>query len=74
MSKKQNKGFPGDATPDVHHFGGIPQDCFDLVNMYGTYNIQPTADTENTFPLISHGLPKAWSDMALDKYDLEDEK
>ena len=74
MSKKKNKGFPGDATPDVHHFGGIPQDCFDLVNMYGTYNIQPTADTENTFPLIGHGLPKKWQDIALDKYDLEKEE
>ena len=74
MSKKRNKGFPGDATPDVHHFGGIPQDSFDMVNMYGTYNIQPTADTENTFPLIGHGLPKEWKDMALDKYDLKKEE
>ena len=32
-------------------------DSFDLVNRYGTYNIQPTADTDNLFPLISHGLP-----------------
>lgn len=74
MSKKKSEGFPADATPDVHHFGGIPQDCFDLVNMYGTYNIQPTVDTENTFPLIGHGLPEERKNMALDKYDLESEK
>ena len=71
MSKKKNKGFPGDATPDVHHFGGIPQDCFDMVNMYGTYNIQPTANTENVFPLIAPGLPKEYRHMKLDKADVE---
>ena len=42
-----------------------------MVNMYGTYNIQPTSDTENLFPLIAPGLPKAYRDMHLDKDDLE---
>jgi len=41
------------------------------VNMYGTYNIQPTADTENVFPLIAPGLPRAYRHMKLDKDDLE---
>lgn len=67
---KKSGGFPYDATPDVHHFPGVPHDAFDLVNMYGTYNIQPTADTENVFPLIAPGLPKAYH-MKLDKDDLE---
>ena len=31
---------------------------FDLVNKYGTYNIQPTADTDHAFPKIAQGLPK----------------
>lgn len=68
---KKSSGFPYDATPDVHHFPGVPHDAFDLVNMYGTYNIQPTADTENVFPLIAPGLPKAYRHMKLDKDDLE---
>lgn len=68
---KKSSGFPYDATPDVHHFPGVPHDAFDLVNMYGTYNIQPTADTENVFPLIAPGLPKAHRHMKLDKDDLE---
>ena len=29
-----------------------------ILNKYGTYNIQPTADTENEFPHISQGIPK----------------
>lgn len=67
MAKKQDKGFPYDATPDVHHFSGVPESCFDIVNRYGTYNIQPTADTENTYPLIAPGLPRKWRDMRLNK-------
>ena len=73
MSKKTNKGFPYDATPDIHHFSGSPESCFDLVNQYGTYNIQPTADTENVFPLIAPGLPHAWKEMRLGKDDLKQE-
>ncbi len=65
------KGFPHDATPDVHEFHGIPQSSFDLVNQYGTYNIQPTSNTENVFPLIAPGLPKRYEKMKLDKHDLE---
>ena len=69
MSKK-DEGFPYDATPDVHHFSGVPESCFDVVNMYGTYNIQPTSDTENRFPLIAPGLPKKLRDMHIGKEDL----
>ena len=32
---KKSGGFPYDATPDVHQFRGVPESCFDLVNMYG---------------------------------------
>ena len=70
---KRSSGFPYDATPDIHQFRGVPEDCFDMVNMYGTYNIQPTADTENVFPLISHALPEQWKDMAIGKDELEQE-
>ena len=51
-------GFSYDPTPMTHPFPGQPEDCFDLVNQYGTYNIQRTADTGNFFPAIAQGLPK----------------
>ena len=69
MARKDGS-FPYDATPDVHHFNGVPESCFDVVNMYGTYNIQPTSDTENRFPLIAPGLPKKLRDMHIGKEDL----
>lgn len=37
---------------------GQPEDTFDLLNKYGTYEIQPTADNENEYPKISQGLPE----------------
>lgn len=69
---KRSGGFPYDATPDVHQFRGVPESCFDMVNMYGTYNIQPTADTPNLFPLIGPGLPRRWREMRLGKQELDD--
>ena len=33
-------------------------DSFDLVNRYGTYNIQPTNSSDNTYPAIAQGLDK----------------
>ena len=67
----EKQPFPRDATPDVHAFSSPPENVKDLINMYGTYNIQPTADTENVFPLIAPGLPRQWRKMHLDKQDLE---
>lgn len=35
---------------------GNPKSAYGMLNKYGTYEIQPTADTENDFPAISQGL------------------
>lgn len=32
--------------------------AFEMINKYGTYEIQPTADTENLFPCIAQGNPQ----------------
>ncbi len=32
-------------------------DAFDLINKYGTYEVQDTAHTSNLFPMIAQGLP-----------------
>ena len=52
---KKNK----DNTSSVENYDvGNAEDCFELITKYGTYEIQPTADTENAFPKIAQGLPK----------------
>jgi len=68
------KGMPYDGAPEVNAFPGDPDDCFDMVNKYGTYNIQPTADGDHLFPLIAPGLPRPWRRMKLDKHDLEEQE
>ena len=51
--KEENKArFPYDETPMMKHFPGNAEDCFDMVNQYGTYEIQRTADTANFFPTV----------------------
>ena len=39
-------------------FGGMPETAFEMVNRYGTYEIQATADTENMYPTIAQGFNK----------------
>lgn len=35
-----------------------PESCAELLHKYGTYEIQPTAATENEFPQITQGKAK----------------
>ena len=60
-----------DPAPDIHDFPGVPESTFDLVNQYGTYNIQPTSHTENLFPLIGPELPARWRPRRVVMADLE---
>ncbi len=36
---------------------GQPETAEDMVHKYGTYEIQPTLDSDNEFPKIGTGLP-----------------
>lgn len=45
-----------EMTPSAVSVGDAPDDSFQLVNKYGTYEIQPTADTDNKFPAIAQGF------------------
>lgn len=53
MEEKKKLKKISSAEPPM----GDTFDAEDVVNKYGTYNIQPTADTKNLFPQISQGLP-----------------
>ena len=57
--KRKKKPFP--ATPSTHTVSGQSETAADMVNRYGTYEIQPTADTDDEFPQIAQGLPKKGS-------------
>lgn len=55
---KNNKKFP--ETPDRTPNSPLKptemgKNVIDLINEYGTYEIQPTCDTENQYPAIAQG-------------------
>ena len=58
--KKQNKNKITEETIDMssHPTGGLPETAFEMINNYGTYEIQATADTENQYPAIAQGFNK----------------
>ena len=48
---KNNKKF--DLSEGIH---GQPDTAEKLINKYGTYNIQPTNDSDNEYPAIAQGI------------------
>lgn len=57
-NEQHSNKMPYNPTPSCDPVFGQPESCYDMVNKYGTYNIQPTADTSNEYPAIAHGLSK----------------
>ena len=55
--KKSNKKRDLSA-PSAIAVQGNPETAFELINKYGTYNIQPTNDSGNAFPKIAQGISK----------------
>ena len=53
--KKKTKN---DAQIAVDAVQGQPENSFELINKYGTYEIQPTCDSDNKYPEIAQGYPK----------------
>jgi len=52
------KPMPGpDSVPflEGQPIQGMLPDTLDMVNRYGTYEIQPTSNSENFFPIIAAG-------------------
>ena len=55
---KQQSHGQAPETPSTAEVQGNPKNVFEQINKYGTYNIQPTADTDNDYPAIAQGCPK----------------
>ncbi len=54
MEEKEALNLTPSSTPVL----GQPDSTWELINKYGTYEIQPTADTDDAFPKIAQGLPR----------------
>ncbi len=55
--KKETKKI--DEEIRIKSIDGQPENSFELINKYGTYEIQPTADSGNEYPKIAQGKPKS---------------
>ena len=55
-AKKENFHVPLEVSSIP--YDRTPNDCEEMVNAYGTYNIHPTNLNDNDFPAIAQGLPK----------------
>ncbi len=55
---KENENYINQLEERVTYIPDSPETPFEMVNKYGTYEIQPTGETDNEFPTISQGLPK----------------
>ena len=53
MKKNSYPDVPNPSAVPIH---GQPENAWELVNKYGTYEIQPTADTADLFPAIAQGV------------------
>lgn len=57
MRKRKEKKPDFQPTPSSSAVQGQPETVSELINKYGTYEIQPTNDSDNEFPKIQQGLP-----------------
>lgn len=55
--KKREDSSIGQVFPVIsaESFDRCPGTVNEMINTYGTYNIQPTSDTDNIFPAIAQG-------------------
>jgi len=65
--KKEQKDF--DIELSTTAIFGQPENAFELINKYGTYEIQPTNDSDQKFPKIAQGLSKKELNEPTEKRD-----
>ncbi len=54
MKNKKSKRMK--EQPSTLHLYSLPGTAEEMVNRYGTYEIQSTADTDNQYPAIAQGF------------------
>ena len=70
---KDKRPFPHpDEEMPIHPVHGEPVDVWDQINKYGTYEVQDTTDTDNTFPSIGYpGSEQACLDLPDQPYNVK---
>ncbi len=66
MNSEQRANFSPPLEIPATPFRSCPETCEEMVNTYGTYEIQATANTANDFPAIAQGIPKYMKERPLE--------
>jgi hypothetical protein len=53
---KKKKTEEPNVELSVQSVAGEPETSYEMLRKYGTYEIQPTADTKHDFPTVAQGL------------------
>lgn len=61
---KENFDVPLNISAE--NLSRTPETVEEMINTYGTYNIQPTNDTDNDFPAIAQGTPDYMTERPLE--------
>lgn len=67
MKKKIKKQQNVPTQIPANNVVSQPETAYELINKYGTYEIQPTCDSDNDFPKIAQGLPRQDNRKIADK-------
>ena len=66
MNSEQRANFSPPLEIPATPFRSCPETCEEMINTYGTYEIQATANTENDFPAIAQGTPEYMKERSLE--------
>jgi len=70
--RKTGEKLPYVGDPTVQPITGLPDDSWEYVNRWGTYEVQSTQDTNNAYPSIAQGYPSGPVKNAADPWGLTD--
>ncbi len=62
----KSKTYNPPSEPSAVPPSSTPETPQQMINSYGTYEIQPTANTPNDFPAIAQGTPKYMKERPLE--------
>ena len=66
MNSEQRANFSPPLEISATPFRSCPETSEEMINTYGTYEIQATANTENDFPAIAQGTPEYMKKRSLE--------
>ncbi len=73
-SPKDSENFSPPISIPATPFRSCPETCEEMINTYGTYNIQATANTANDFPTIAQGTPPYMKERPLEFFRGEEDE